>query len=94
MHASCGKDFETLYHREYTQTALDKVTISFRKMNLQLFLVIWLKTTFNITAALTATMRRFADKRSFYKGFQDQDWDAYRNNSVGFIFQNYHLILI
>ena len=25
---------------EYTQTALDKVTISFRKMNLQLFLVI------------------------------------------------------
>ena len=24
--------------------------------------------------------------------FSDQDWDAYRNNSVGFVFQNYNLI--
>ncbi len=24
--------------------------------------------------------------------FQDQDWDAYRNNSIGFVFQNYNLI--
>lgn len=26
------------------------------------------------------------------KSFSDKDWDAYRNNSVGFIFQNYNLI--
>ena len=26
------------------------------------------------------------------KHFKDSDWDAYRNNSVGFIFQNYNLI--
>lgn len=24
--------------------------------------------------------------------FSDQDWDAYRNNSIGFVFQNYNLI--
>lgn len=24
--------------------------------------------------------------------FKDRDWDAYRNNSVGFIFQSYNLI--
>ncbi|MDF2590401.1 MAG: sulfate transporter ATP-binding protein [Anaerocolumna sp.] len=26
------------------------------------------------------------------KDFKDQDWDAYRNNSIGFIFQSYNLI--
>ena len=26
------------------------------------------------------------------KNFKDNDWDYYRNNKVGFIFQNYHLI--
>ncbi|NLE73791.1 MAG: ATP-binding cassette domain-containing protein [Actinobacteria bacterium] len=26
------------------------------------------------------------------KGFADKEWDAYRNNSVGFIFQSYNLI--
>lgn len=26
------------------------------------------------------------------KEFKDRDWDAYRNNSIGFIFQNYNLI--
>jgi putative ABC transport system permease protein len=24
--------------------------------------------------------------------FSDRDWDAYRNNSIGFVFQNYNLI--
>lgn len=27
------------------------------------------------------------------KDFKDNDWDAYRNNSVGFIFQSYNLIM-
>jgi len=26
------------------------------------------------------------------KNFKEEDWDAYRNNSVGFVFQNYNLI--
>ena len=26
------------------------------------------------------------------KQFKDRDWDAYRNHSVGFVFQNYNLI--
>lgn len=26
------------------------------------------------------------------KDFEDKDWDAFRNNSVGFVFQNYNLI--
>jgi len=26
------------------------------------------------------------------KDFKDTDWDAYRNNSIGFVFQNYNLI--
>lgn len=26
------------------------------------------------------------------KSFRDVDWDAYRNNSIGFVFQNYNLI--
>ena len=26
------------------------------------------------------------------KSFKDQDWDAYRNNVIGFVFQNYNLI--
>ena len=26
------------------------------------------------------------------KKFKDKDWDAYRNHSVGFVFQNYNLI--
>ena len=26
------------------------------------------------------------------KDFKDRDWDAYRNHSIGFVFQNYHLI--
>ncbi len=26
------------------------------------------------------------------KNFSDNDWDTYRNHSVGFVFQNYHLI--
>ena len=26
------------------------------------------------------------------KSFKDQDWDAYRNNIIGFVFQNYNLI--
>ena len=26
------------------------------------------------------------------KGYTDRDWDAYRNHSIGFVFQSYNLI--
>ncbi|NLM63626.1 MAG: ATP-binding cassette domain-containing protein, partial [Mollicutes bacterium] len=26
------------------------------------------------------------------KNFKNEEWDAYRNNSIGFVFQNYNLI--
>jgi len=26
------------------------------------------------------------------KKYKDSDWDSYRNNSIGFVFQNYNLI--
>ena len=26
------------------------------------------------------------------KNFRDRDWDAYRNHSIGFVFQSYNLI--
>lgn len=26
------------------------------------------------------------------KDFKEQDWDAYRNNAIGFVFQSYNLI--
>ena len=26
------------------------------------------------------------------KDYKDRDWDAYRNNSIGFVFQSYNLI--
>ncbi|MGI6537777.1 MAG: ATP-binding cassette domain-containing protein [Caldicoprobacterales bacterium] len=81
---------------EYTQTALDKVTISFRKNEFAAILGHSGsgKTTFlNIIGGLD----RYDEGDLLINGrstkdFKDQDWDAYRNNSVGFIFQNYHLI--
>lgn len=33
----------------------------------------------------------FIDKKST-KNFKDSDWDAYRNHSIGFVFQSYNLI--
>ena len=34
----------------------------------------------------------FIVKGKSTKNFTDKDWDAYRNNSVGFVFQSYNLI--
>lgn len=34
----------------------------------------------------------FVIKGKSTKNFNDKDWDAYRNNSVGFVFQSYNLI--
>ena len=81
---------------EITQTALDGVSISFRKNE---FVAILGpsgsgKTTFlNIIGGLD----RYDQGDLLINGnstrtFGDRDWDAYRNNSIGFVFQNYNLI--
>jgi putative ABC transport system permease protein len=81
---------------DFTQTALNQVTLSFRKNE---FVAILGpsgsgKTTFlNVIGGLD----RY-DKGDLIingkstKKFTDSEWDAYRNNSVGFVFQNYNLI--
>ncbi|HHU49287.1 MAG: ATP-binding cassette domain-containing protein [Caldicoprobacterales bacterium] len=81
---------------EMTQNALDGVTISFRKKEFAAILGPSGsgKTTFlNIIGGLDR-----CDKGELLingcstKNFGDRDWDAYRNNSIGFVFQNYNLI--
>lgn len=81
---------------EFTQTALNKVTLSFRENE---FVAILGqsgsgKTTFlNVIGGLDQyDSGDLIINGSSTKNFKAKDWDAYRNNSVGFIFQNYNLI--
>ena len=81
---------------EFYQRALDGVTLSFGERG---FVSILGesgsgKTTFlNIIGGLD----RYDDGDLIINGkstkqFKDADWDAYRNNSIGFVFQSYNLI--
>ncbi len=81
---------------EMTQTALNEVTISFRKSEFAAILGPSGsgKTTFlNMIGGLDRyDQGDILINGSSTKNFNDGDWDAYRNNSVGFVFQNYNLI--
>ena len=81
---------------EFEQKALNNVSLSFRKSE---FVAILGpsgsgKTTFlNVVGGLD----RYDSGELIINGkptdsFTDSDWDAYRNNSIGFIFQSYNLI--
>lgn len=80
----------------FIQKALDGVSIQFRKNE---FVAILgpsgsgKSTLLNIIGGLDQydTGDLIINGKST-KNFKDKDWDAYRNNSVGFIFQNYNLI--
>ncbi len=80
----------------FVQKALDGVSIQFRKNE---FVAILgpsgsgKSTLLNIIGGLDQydTGDLIINGKST-KNFKDKDWDAYRNNSVGFIFQNYNLI--
>ena len=80
----------------FTQVALDHVTLNFRESE---FVAIQGqsgsgKTTFlNVIGGLDRcdSGQLIICGRPTAK-FRDRDWDAYRNRSVGFIFQNYNLI--
>lgn len=81
---------------DFTQVALDSINLHFREKE---FVAILGpsgsgKTTFlNVVGGLDRyTSGDLLINGQSTKKFTDRDWDSYRNNSVGFVFQNYNLI--
>lgn len=81
---------------EFTQVALDKVSLNFRESE---FVAILGQsgsgktTLLNIIGGLDQyDSGELVINGQSTKHFKDSEWDAYRNNSVGFIFQSYNLI--
>lgn len=80
----------------FTQTALNNVSLDFRKSE---FVAILgpsgsgKTTCLNLIGGLDQyDSGDLIINGASTKDFKDSDWDAYRNNSVGFIFQSYNLI--
>ena len=88
--------FKSYKTGDFTQVALNDVSLNFRKSE---FVAILGpsgsgKTTFlNIVGGLDrcASGDLIINGKST-KRFKDKDWDAYRNKSIGFVFQSYNLI--
>lgn len=81
---------------ETTTKALDDVSVAFRK---QEFVAILGPSGSGKTTMLNMIggLDRYDSGNLIIEGkstdtFKDSDWDAYRNNSVGFIFQSYNII--
>jgi len=81
---------------DFTQVALNNISLSFRKNE---FVAILGQsgsgktTCLNIIGGLDHyDSGDLIINNKSTKHFKDSDWDAYRNNSVGFIFQSYNLI--
>ncbi len=81
---------------DFTQKALDGVSVNFRRSE---FVAILGpsgsgKTTFlNVIGGLDKyDAGDLVINGKHTKDFSDSDWDSYRNNSIGFIFQSYNLI--
>lgn len=81
---------------EFTQIALDKVNLNFRKSE---FVAILGQSGSGKTTLLNIIggLDQYDSGELVINGqstehFKDGEWDAYRNNSVGFIFQSYNLI--
>ena len=81
---------------DFTQIALNGIDLSFRN---QEFVAILGKsgsgktTSLNIIGGLDQyDSGDLVINGKSTKNFTDRDWDAYRNNSIGFIFQSYNLI--
>ncbi len=87
------KSFKTA---DFVQKALDDVSIEFRKNE---FVAILgpsgsgKTTLLNIIGGLDHyDSGDLVINSKSTKDFKDRDWDAYRNNCIGFVFQNYNLI--
>lgn len=88
--------FKSYTTGDFTQVALDGISLQFRPNE---FVAILgpsgsgKTTCLNIIGGLDRYDKGdlIINGRST-KDFRDADWDAYRNNSVGFVFQNYNLI--
>ena len=81
---------------EFKQVALDGVTLSFRESE---FVAILGPSGSGKTTCLNVVggLDKYDSGDLIINGkstreFNDSDWDAYRNNSIGFIFQSYNLI--
>ncbi len=81
---------------DFTQVALDKVNLNFRESE---FVAILGQSGSGKTTLLNIIggLDQYDSGELVINGqstehFKDADWDAYRNNSVGFIFQSYNLI--
>ena len=81
---------------EFTQTALDDVSLNFRENE---FVAILgpsgsgKTTLLNIIGGLDRyDQGDIIINDVSTKKYKDRDWDSYRNNSVGFVFQSYNLI--
>ncbi|MEG2504735.1 MAG: ABC transporter ATP-binding protein, partial [Carnobacterium sp.] len=81
---------------EFTQIALDGVSLNFRKNEFAAILGpsgSGKTTLLNIIGGLDQYDEGdLLINGQSTKKYKDGDWDAYRNNSVGFIFQSYNLI--
>ncbi|MGZ9585185.1 ABC transporter ATP-binding protein/permease [Paenibacillus marinisediminis] len=81
---------------DFTQVALNKVNLNFRESE---FVAILGQSGSGKTTLLNVIggLDQYDSGELIINGqstthFKDSDWDAYRNNSVGFIFQSYNLI--
>ena len=91
------KNIKKIYNTgNFTQVALDDVSIKFRKNE---FVTILGQSGSGKTTMLNILggLDKYDSGDLIINGkstkkFRDKDWDAYRNKSVGFIFQSYNLI--
>ena len=81
---------------DFTQTALDNVSVSFRDNE---FVAILGPSGSGKTTLLNIVggLDHYDSGNLIIDGisteqYKDKDWDAYRNNSIGFVFQSYNLI--
>ena len=81
---------------DYTQVALDDISLKFRKNEFVSILGpsgSGKTTLLNIVGGLDRyDSGDLLINEISTKNYKDKDWDEYRNNSVGFIFQSYNLI--
>ncbi len=92
------RDIKKTYHVGEIETkALDGISVAFR--NTEFVAILGTSGSGKTTCLnIIGGLDRYDSGELVINGrktsdFREKDWDAYRNNSVGFIFQNYNLIM-